>query len=45
MPNTAYLEHYTADDYARWEGDWELIYGAPCAISHQRVARRLLALL
>ena len=51
MPNTAYLEHYTADDYEQWEGDWELIYGAPYAmspspsISHQRVAKRLLVLL
>ncbi|RWX51195.1 Endonuclease, Uma2 family (restriction endonuclease fold) [Candidatus Electrothrix marina] len=51
MPNTAYFEHYTTDDYARWEGDWELIYGAPYAmspspsISHQRVAKRLLVLL
>ncbi len=51
MPNTAYLEHYTADDYAHWEGDWELIYGAPYAMSpspsitHQRVAKRLLVML
>ncbi|MCI5139165.1 MAG: Uma2 family endonuclease [Candidatus Electrothrix sp. AR1] len=51
MPNTAYLEHYTADDYAQWEGDWELIYGAPYAMSpspsitHQRVAKRFLVML
>ena len=51
MPNTAYLEHYTADDYVHWEGDWELIYGAPYAMSpspsitYQRVAKRLLVLL
>ena len=48
MPNTAYLEYYTADDYAHWEGNWELIYGAPYAMSpspsitHQRVAKRFL---
>ena len=51
MPNTAYLEHYTAADYAQWEGDWELIYGAPYAMSpspsitHQRMAKRLLVML
>jgi Uma2 family endonuclease len=48
VPNTAYLEYYTADDYAHWEGNWELIYGAPYAMSpspsitHQRVAKRFL---
>ena len=48
MPNTAYLEHYTVDDYVHWEGNWELIYGAPYAMSpspsitHQRVAKRFL---
>ena len=37
----AYEEHYTIRDYALWEGDWELIRGAPYAmapspsISHQ----------
>lgn len=37
----AYTEHYTVRDYALWEGDWELIYGAPYpmvpspSISHQ----------
>jgi Uma2 family endonuclease len=51
MPQTAYLEHYTADDYAHWEGNWELIYGAPYAMSpspsitHQRLAKRLLIML
>lgn len=29
----AYLPHYTYDDYARWEGDWELIEGVPFAMS------------
>ncbi|BDY12667.1 Uma2 family endonuclease [Hydrogenimonas cancrithermarum] len=28
-----YDEHYTRADYARWEGDWELIYGHPYAMS------------
>jgi len=37
----AYSEHYTVRDYQLWEGDWELIHGAPYAmapspsISHQ----------
>ncbi len=37
----AYTEHYSVRDYAQWEGNWELIYGAPYAmapspgISHQ----------
>ncbi|MBD3756438.1 MAG: Uma2 family endonuclease [Gammaproteobacteria bacterium] len=44
----AYLEHYTFRDYQQWEGDWELIYGAPYAmapspsISHQRIERSIL---
>ncbi len=51
VANTAYLEHYTAADYAQWEGDWELLYGAPYAMSpspsitHQRMAKRLLVML
>jgi len=28
-----YMEYYTKDDFAKWEGDWELIYGAPYAMS------------
>ena len=38
-----YREHYTVRDYQSWEGNWELIYGAPYAmapssnISNQRV--------
>lgn len=41
------LEHYTAEDHARWEGDWELVRGQPLAmapspgIAHQRAALRL----
>lgn len=29
----AYLEHYTRQDHENWEGDWELIDGAPYAMS------------
>ena len=41
------LEHYTVEDHARWEGDWELVRGQPLAmtpspgIAHQRVRLRL----
>lgn len=41
------LEHYTVEDHARWEGDWELVRGQPLAmtpspgIAHQRVSLRL----
>ena len=28
-----YLKHYTYDDYAMWEGDWELFEGFPVAMS------------
>ncbi len=44
----AYQEHYTVEDYLRWEGDWELIHGMPYAMSpaptlrHQRLERQLL---
>lgn len=42
-----YIPHYTVDDYAHWEGDWELIDGVPIAMSpspfgpHERVVSRL----
>lgn len=29
----AYLEHYTVRDYEQWEGNWELIQGAPYAMA------------
>lgn len=29
------LPHYTYEDYERWEGRWELIYGIPYAMSPQ----------
>ena len=41
------IEYYTYDDYKKWEGDWELIYGQPVAmapspvISHQYVMSML----
>ncbi|HIP50702.1 MAG TPA: Uma2 family endonuclease [Campylobacterales bacterium] len=28
-----YLPNYNYDDYKEWEGDWELIYGVPYAMS------------
>jgi len=40
----AYIEHYTYEDYKRWEGEWELIEGFPIAmapspvITHQAIA-------
>ncbi len=43
----AYTEHYTVEDFNRWEGDWELIDGMPYAMTpspsfaHQRVAGKL----
>ncbi len=42
-----YEEHYTIEDYKRWEGDWELIEGRPYAIApspmvtHQWVSMNL----
>lgn len=39
----AYEERYSIDDYSRWEGDWELIYGSAYAmapspmVTHQSV--------
>lgn len=39
-----YIPHYTYDDYAVWEGDWELFEGVPVAmspapmVSHQAIA-------
>ena len=42
------LPHYTYQDYAIWEGDWELIDGLPIAMSpspipkHQRISANLI---
>lgn len=47
----AYLEHYSVRDYEKWSGDWELIGGAPYAMSpspsipHQRLEKQLIVLL
>jgi len=44
MEAIRYDEHYTLEDYRRWEGDWELIEGRPYAMSpapgitHQRIS-------
>ena len=41
------LETYTYDDYKKWDGDWELIYGHPYAMApspvgkHQFIMMRL----
>ena len=43
----AYEEHYTYEDYEHWEGDWELLYGHPYAMSpkpiikHQQTSGRI----
>ncbi len=45
------LPHYTYDDYLRWEGNWELIYGIPYAMSpapkldHQAISNNIAQLL
>lgn len=42
-----YIPHYSAEDYQRWEGDWELWYGVAVAMSpapfgpHELVVSRL----
>jgi len=42
-----YLPHYTYDDYCQWDGNWELIYGIPYAMSpsatikHQNVSGKI----
>lgn len=44
-----YLPHYTYSDYEQWEGNWELIYGIPYAMSptpgfiHQNANTAILA--
>ena len=45
------IPHYTIDEYALWEGDWELINGIPYAmtpapvIKHQRISNKIARLL
>lgn len=42
-----YLPNYTYDDYKKWEGNWELIYGVPYAmapapmIKHQAISNKI----
>ena len=42
-----YMDYYTKEDYYRWEGDWELIYGYPYAMSpfalpsHQKISVKI----
>ena len=42
-----YLPNYTYDDYKKWEGNWELIYGVPYAmapapmIKHQSISNKI----
>lgn len=42
-----FIPHYTLEDYARWEGDWELIDGVAISMGpspfgpHERVVSRL----
>ena len=46
-PNLEDLPHYTYDDYERWEGRWELIYGVAHAMSpspsiaHQSISQHI----
>jgi Uma2 family endonuclease len=46
-----YLPSYTYGDYLKWEGNWELIYGVPYAMSpspsmaHQRAGKALLLII
>ena len=42
-----YLPNYTYDEYKKWEGNWELIYGVPYAmapapmIKHQAISNKI----
>ncbi|MGB7326599.1 MAG: Uma2 family endonuclease [Rubripirellula sp.] len=46
-----YIPHYTIEDYARWEGDWELWDGVPVSMApgpfgrHQKLAGDIMMLL
>ena len=43
-----YMDYYTKDDYYKWEGEWELIYGYPYAMApfalpiHQKISGKIL---
>jgi len=47
----AVVEYYTYDDYAQWDGEWELLYGVPMAMSpaptrkHQSIASKIISYL
>lgn len=47
MPTADELPHYLYEDYASWEGDWELIKGIPYAMTpsptlqHQRISQKI----
>ena len=51
MEAEKYIEHYTADDYRQWEGDWELIYGQAYAMApspvfdHQYITGKIFRIL
>jgi len=42
-----YMDYYTKEDYYKWEGDWELIYGYPYAMApfalptHQKISVKI----
>ena len=36
------LPHYTIQEYKKWEGNWELIYGIPYAMSPASVNKHQL---
>ncbi|WP_456470444.1 Uma2 family endonuclease [Caminibacter sp.] len=36
------IEYYTYEDYKKWEGDWELIYGMPYAMAPAPVKKHQL---
>ncbi len=38
-----HVPHYTYEDYAKWQGDWELIEGIPYAMASPRFKHQLLA--
>ncbi|MGB1314722.1 MAG: Uma2 family endonuclease [Chitinophagales bacterium] len=48
MPDKNYIPKYTYSDYEKWQGNWELIYGAPVAMSpspkrkHQVIEKKLI---
>jgi len=51
LSNLAYIEHYTVEDWKRWEDDWELIYGHPYMMApspiygHQFVVSKIVRVL